>query len=269
MRNQLKITTQLKMGPSDILGANEAIIDGLVDHCGMYFDIKAFGFHGHLAQRLKGRLEKELPGDFVYLEESWDLSIDLFAQLIGDPPNIASELKTKRSKQIGPLRIQAKAPEPINVSGRIVSPYLLAKENASYPFRSANQFTRNAPFISIFTIHPWLNGSAIFNNFAGSDVAFTRAFASRAFMQSTHYTQSLNTVCKQVGANVTFADAAKLLSAIIFINAWPETHELGREAIPSAVYLNPRALHPLGHRARLFRAINPNILIEDFIHDDY
>jgi hypothetical protein len=269
MRNQLKITTQIKLGPSDILGANEAIIDGVVDHCGMYFDIKAFGFHGHLAERLKERLEKELPGECVYLEESWDLSVDLFAQLIRDAPNIASELKTKRFKQIGPLRIQAKAPEPINVSSRIISPFLLAKENATYPFRSANQFTRNAPFISIFTIHPWLNGSAIFNNFAGNDVAFTRAFTRRAFMQFTHDTQPLNTICKQVGAGVTLADAAKLLSAIIFINAWPDAHKLGRKTMPSAVYLNPRALHPLGYRASLFRSINPNILIEDFIQDDY
>jgi hypothetical protein len=88
-------------------------------------------------------------------------------------------------------------------------------------------------------------------------------------MQFTHDTQPLNTVCKQVGASVTLADAAKLLSAIIFINAWPDAHRLGRETMQSAVYLNPRALHPIGHRGGLFRAINPNILIEDFIHDDY
>jgi hypothetical protein len=269
MRSQLKITTQIKMGPTDILGTNDAIIDGLVDHCGFYFDIKAFGFHGHLAQRLKERLESELPGERIYLEESWDLSTDLFSQLIKDARNIARELKTKRFKQIGLLRIQAKAPEPVNVSSRIISPYLLAKENASYPFRSANQFTRNAPFILIFVIHPWLNGSAIFNNFAGNDITFTRAFARRAFKQFTHDSQPLNTVCKEVGADITFADAAKLLSAIIFVNAWPDAHKLDRETMPSAVYLNPRASHPIGYRVGLFRSINPNILIEDFTYDDY
>jgi hypothetical protein len=269
MRCQLKITTQIKLAPSDILGANDAIIDGLVDHCGFYFDIKAFGFHGHLAKRLKERLESELPGENIFLEESWDLSIDLFSQLIKDARNIARELKTKRFKKIGPLHIQAKAPEPVNVSGRIVSPYLLAKENATYPFRSANQFTRNAPFILIFVIHPWFNDSAIFNNFGGGDIAFARAFTRRAFMQFTHDSQPLRTVCNEVGADITFSDAAKLLSAVIFVNAWPDGHKLDRETMPSAAYLNPRASHPIGYRASLFRSINPNILIEDFVHDDY
>ena len=88
-------------------------------------------------------------------------------------------------------------------------------------------------------------------------------------MQFTHDTQPLNTICKQVSPGATLADAAKLLSAIIFINAWPDAHKLGRETMPSAVYLNPRALHPLGYRASLFKSINPNILTEDFIHDDY
>ena len=269
MRCQLKITTQIKLTPSDILGANDVIIDGLVDYCGFYFDIKAFGFHGHLAKRLKERLESELPGESISLEESWDLSIDLFSELIRDARNIAHELKTKRFKKIGPLRIQAKAPAPLNVSSRVISPYLLAKENASYPFRSANQFTRNAPFILIFVIHPWFNDGAIFSNFAGNDVAFARAFARRAFMQFTHDASPLNAVCGEVGPGVMLSDAAKLLSAIIFINAWPPGHELARESMPSAVYLNPRASHPLGYRASLFQAINPNILIEDFINDDY
>jgi hypothetical protein len=269
MRCQLKITTQIKMAPSDILGANDAVIDGLVDHCGFYFDIKAFGFHGHLAKRLKERLETELPGESIFLEESWDLSVDLFSQLIKDARNIARELKTERFKKIGPLHIRAKAPESVNVSSRIISPYLLAKENASYPFRSANQFTRNAPFILIFAIHPWFNDSAIFNNFGGGDVAFARAFARRAFMQFTHDSQPLNEVCKEVGADITFSDAAKLLSAIIFVNAWPDSHKLDRETMPSAVYLNPRASHPIGYRASLFRSINPHIVIEDFADDNY
>ena len=121
----------------------------------------------------------------------------------------------------------------------------------------------------IFVIHPWFNDSAIFNNFGGGDVAFARAFARRAFMQFTHDSQPLNEVCKEVGADITFSDAAKLLSAIIFVNAWPDSHKLDRETMPSAVYLNPRASHPIGYRASLFRSINPHIVIEDFADDNY
>jgi hypothetical protein len=268
-RCQLKITTQIKMPPAEILGANEATIDGIVDHCGLYFDIKAFGFHGHLAKRFKERIEQELPGERVYLEESWDLSVDLFTQLIRDARNIAVELKEKRYKKIGNMHIRVKAPEPVNISGRIISPYLLAQENATYPFRSANQFTRNAPFISIFVIHPWFNDGAIFTNFAGNDIAFARAFARRAFMQFTHDSRPLDTVCKEVGPDIAISDATKLLSAIIFINAWPAEHVLDHNIMPSAIYVNPRAVHQLGYRVGLFRSINPNILIEDFAYDNY
>ena len=88
-------------------------------------------------------------------------------------------------------------------------------------------------------------------------------------MQFTHDSQPLNEVCKEVGADITFSDAAKLLSAIIFVNAWPDSHKLDRETMPSAVYLNPRASHPIGYRASLFRSINPHIVIEDFADDNY
>ena len=269
MRSHLKISTQVKMASNDILGRNDAIIDGLIDRYGFYFDVKAFGFHGHLAKRLKERLENELQGDIVFLDESWDLSVDLFSKLIRDARQIANELKIKRVKQIGRLCIRAETPKPVSISSRLVSPYLLASENASYPFRSANQFTRKAPFILIFVIHPWFNDNAIFNNFANADVIFTRSLSRRAFIQFTHNLQPLNTVCEQVCANITLSDAARLLSGIIFINAWPHGHNLNRQTMPSAVYLNPRATHPITYQRNLFRSINPHILIDDFADDNY
>lgn len=269
MRSGMKITTQIKKTSNDILGKNDTIIDGFVDHCGFYFDVKAFGFHGHLAKRLKERLERQLPGESIFLEESWDLSVELFSKIIEDIQEIAHELRIKRFKKIGHLHIRIEKPEPVSVSSRVVSPYLLAKENASYPFRSANQFTRNAPFILIFVVHPWFNDSAIFSNFCGGDIAFARAFARRAFMQFTRDSQPLNKICKEVPADITISDAAKLLSAIIFVNAWPDDHKLDYEPMPSAVYLNPRASHSINHYAGLFRSLNPHIVIEDFVDDNY
>jgi hypothetical protein len=147
MRNNLKITTQVRLYAEDILGSRDTILDGVIDFCGIYFEIKAFGFHGHLAKRLKERLEPYFIGKRVFIEASWDLSVDLFTQVIRDVPKIAVELRQNLSKQIGPLRIRIQAPQPMTMTRRRVQPYLLARENALYPFRSANQFTNKAPFI--------------------------------------------------------------------------------------------------------------------------
>lgn len=270
LRCDLKLTTQVAVPSTEVLGRNDTVLDGLIDVLGIHFDIKAFGLHGRLADRLKERLERELAGERVLVENSWDLAVDQFSELIADAPKIAAELRQKRFKHFGPLHIRIEPPRPVSVSSRTLSPYLLAKENASYPFRSADQFTTKAPFILIFVVHPWLNQSAIFNDFGGADTTFTRALARRAFMQFTHDSQPLNSLCKKVGGEVTFSDAAKLLSAIFFLNVWPEDADLARRTMPSCIYLNPRASHPLSHgQATLFRPANTDVLVENFAYDDY
>jgi hypothetical protein len=110
----------------------------------------------------------------------------------------------------------------------------------------------------------------MFNDFGVVDRGLTRALARSAFMQFTHDSQPLNTICKKVRAEVTFSDAAQLLSAIFFLNVWPEDAELGKRPMPSCLYLNPRASHPLSHgQVRLFRPANTDVLVEDFAYDDY
>jgi hypothetical protein len=269
IRSRLKITTQRKLSPDDILGTHDAFVDGIIDHCGIYFDVKAFGFHGRLANRLKECLEIALPGQQIFIEGSWDIALDAFSQLIEDVQTIAAELKSEGFKQIGQLCIRAEAPKPVSVSNRLVSPYLLAKENALFPFRSANQFTTKCPFILLFVKHPLFNNEPIHDNFANVDLTFTRALARRAFIQFSSSRQLLNTVCSQVTPNYTLADAAKLLSAIIFLNARPEYADSDRLIAPSAIYLNPRATRSVSHERNLFRATSPHVLIDDFVDDNY
>ncbi len=64
------------------------------------------------------------------------------------------------------------------------------------------------------------------------------------------------------------SDAVKLLSAIAFLNVWPE--EMGNEKRPSSrVYLNPIAVHPLERSdfASIEAVLGDDILIEK-INDD-
>jgi hypothetical protein len=271
-RSHVAIATQVAMTSSDVLATKGSALDGKIEHAGTYFDVKAFGSNGRLAQRLKERLEKEIPDEQVLIEESWDLSFEMFRDLIEAAPNIAAELKQKRMVRKGRMHIRLEAKKPVTVSMRRVDPYHLAKENALYPFRDAKQFTRNSPFILIFVVHPWFNALSIHNDFAGVDTTFTRSLARRAFMQFSVDPTPLTSIAKHVPAAVTLADASRLLSAIFFVNVWPkEADPTITYAMPSCLYLNPRATHRLTQgSAALFRGQSPNsTYIDDFSNDDY
>ena len=271
-RCHVRIATQVAMTPSDVLATNGSTLDGKIEHTGIYFDAKAFGFNGRLAQRLKERLDKEFPNEQILIEESWDLSFEAFRDLIEAAPAIAAELKQKRMVQKGRVRVRLEAKKPVTVSMRQVDPYHLAQENALYPFRDAKQFTRNSPFILIYVVHPWFNALSIHSDFAGVDTAFTRSLARRAFMQFSTDSTPLASIARHVPAATTIADASRLLSAIFFVNVWPkETDPTITYTLPSWLYLNPRATHRLDRgSAALFRAQDPHgTYIDDFANDDY
>ena len=269
MRCQIRFQTQTLLTASDVLGTRGSTLDGRIEHGGIYFEIKAFGFHGYLANRLKERLEKELPAERVFLEDSWDLSYETFSQLISDAPAIAADLKQKRFLKKGRLGLRIDVPKPVTISRRIVDPYLLAKENALYPFIDAHQFTSYHPFILLFVFHPWFNFNAIHNDFSGVDTCFTRSLARRAFMQFSQDTRLLSTVCAKADPTLPLADATRLLSAIFFVNMWPEDADPAVPRLPSWLYLNPRATHRY-IPVELFRSVNIHgTLIDDFSNDDY
>lgn len=272
MREGIKITTQINLQTHQILGSNTASLDGKIDHCELYFDIKAFGFHGYLASILQNKLKAEIPTHDIFIEESWDLSVDDFSKLISDYRSIAQQLLAKRLFRQGKMLIRMKEKQPVSVSMRASDPYLLAKENSEYAFRSANQFTRNAPFLLIFALHPWFNQLTIHNDFAGHDSAFTRAFARRTFMQFTQDMRSVRTVCSEITGSTTFADAASLLSGIAFLNVWPfDLYPSGsseNNPVPSWIYLNPRASHKAPQSTlRMLGARHTTM--DDFANDDY
>jgi hypothetical protein len=62
MRCQVRFQAHTLLAASDVLGTGGSTLEGRIEHGGIYFDIKAFGFHGYLANRLKDRLEKRTTG---------------------------------------------------------------------------------------------------------------------------------------------------------------------------------------------------------------
>ena len=272
MRCNVAIETQVAMTPTDVLAAKGSTLDGKIRYDGTHFDVKAFGFHGRMAQLLKEKLAPSFPNDQVLIEESWDLPIERFFDLLKSTSDIVNKLTQNHFFREGPMQIRLVPKSPLTISMRGAEPYHLAKENALYPFRDAKQFTRHAPFILLFVVHPWFNALSIHNDFAGVDTAFTRSLARRAFMQFSNDQSPLQPVCGGVAPNLTMADASRLLSAIFFVNVWPLDADPSIDYImPSWLYINPRATHRLT-RARLgvFRANNPHgTVVDDFADDDY
>jgi hypothetical protein len=154
-----------------------------------------------------------------------------------------------------------------------MSPYALARENAKFPYTSANQFTRNAPFLLIYVVHPWF-GSTIHHDFAEAGTCFTRSFARRAFMQFSNCADPVQPVCSKVGAGLTFAEASKCLSGMLFINAWPADlyppNTSDARHASSWLYLNPRATHKIFEvDAELLAQPRTQVLLDNFADDDY
>ena len=205
--------------------------------------------------------------------KSWDLSYEDFEKYIKEADTIVKELKAKGHTRRGPMNISAGPSKPISVSTISHDPYALAKENAAYPFLSANQFTRNKPFVLIYVVHPWLNHLSLDSDFANAGTTFTRAFARRAFMQFSDDKTLARDYCKQISDKTTLGDASRLLSAIMFVNVWPsDAYRPGRSESnpkPSWIYLNPRATNKIPHgQMRVFQN-NLATYIDDFSNDDY
>jgi hypothetical protein len=249
------------MNATEVLASNGSILDGKITHCGIYFDVKAFGSNGRLANRLKERLEREIVDEQVLVENSWDLSFELFEELIRSASNLAAELTQKRLVRRDRLHIRLEPKKRVTVSGRDVDPYRLAEENALFPFRDAKQFTRSNPFLLILVAHPWFDAGSLHGDFAGAGTTFTRSLARRAFMQFSNDATPLGSVCRGVSDDMTLADASRLLSGLFFVNVWP------LEIMPSWLYSNPRAMHRIPNLG-LFR-LNNSTYLDYFANDDY
>jgi hypothetical protein len=113
-------------------------------------------------------------------------------------------------------------------------PNKLAAENREYALRFGSQFARRAPFMLFFVIHPWFSQGPLHQNFANYTDTFCAEFARLTFLSFDQH----NTVRAGLPTNAL----VKLLSALAFINVWPQASSKG--AGPTArIYLNPNAIH--------------------------
>jgi hypothetical protein len=256
----LPFQIQVPMGKAGILNPNGADLDGRLTISGdVLFDIKAFGLHEHLSNRLHERLSGEFSSQFVAIEGSADVAVSVMTDLLGRGySSLVSELRAKGLARRDGLDVSLRPTRQVQVTSGTLDPYALAKNHAEYAFGFAKQFARRKPFMLIFVIHPWLGGLRLSTDFPGDADTFMRSFARRTFMQF------LRDKAKIFG--VSRAIASRLLSGIMFINAWQPTDAKHTHRL----FLNPYAKHPIpGLTVRRLEVGIPGLRKDDFQNDVY
>jgi hypothetical protein len=237
-----------------------------LSNLGTFFDVKGFGFQEALVERLRTRLQEDLPGTWIAMQGSWDQSVEVLQDLLSgaDYQKLLADLSQDRVAQRGGLDIVARQPQKVRLEHHFHSPYRLARENADYAFRFAKQFCRNDPFILIFAYHPWMGAKSLNVDFADTGSTFFRALARRTFIQ---FLQDATPVF-----DVTKGDASRLISALGFLNISHIPRETNsRRSAAFKLYVNPNAKNPLSTLTiSHFRLNDPSaVLIEDFSDDNY
>jgi hypothetical protein len=239
-RAGIAFTPQVALGASDVVNPNGSTLDGRL-HLGdqsVYFDVKAFGFVDHKVSILQKKLNDKFAGEFVTVERDASISIDDVQVLLERAgfDALTLELVTSSRAQRGVMRFAKKQGGGVSVETTVLNPQTLANENPDYALRFGSQFTRQAPFMLFFVIHPWFSKGALHQNVFGYADDFTRGLAELTF---TSFEQDV-----ALREGLPTRDLARLLSAIAFINVWPQSSSAGQG--PTArIHLNPNANAPL------------------------
>lgn len=264
-RHHVVFDTQIKLTGQDVLNPNGCSIDGRLSAIDAYFDVKGLGFQAHVTEVFRQRLEQHLPGLAVTIDGAMDVAVkDIEVHAFTQLHALAKKLAGGGKESIPQLSwtIRVEPPRDISTTMHTIDAYRLAEQNRYYPFKTAGQFTRKKPFILIFAYAAQFN-PLLFLNFSGSTDITLRSMARRAFFQLATDSTPAEQLDDQVAPGVSIADAARLISGLLFINldndvAW--------------LFLNPRATHRVtrNHIEQMFDFTAPSHLgVDDFAYDNY
>jgi hypothetical protein len=256
----LPFEIQVSMTGAGILNPNGADLDGRLTISGdVLFDIKAFGLHEHLANRLQERLSGDFSSQFVAVEGSADVGVSVMTDLLGRGySSLVSELSTNGFAHRGALDVSLRPKRPVQITSGILDPYALANNNAEYAFGFAKQFARRKPFMLVFVVHPWLGGLRLHTSFSSDAHTFMRSFARRTFIQFLRDRAKIFAVSRAL--------ASRLLSGMMFIDAWQPTDAKRTHRL----FLNPHAKHPIpGLTVRHLEVGIASLSKDDFQNDVY
>jgi len=264
-RHSASHKAQVLLQANDVLNPNGCTIDGKFEFYEAYFDIKGFGMQLYLMDIFKQKLQPYAEGLTITIDGPLDVAVkDIDKYALGAIAKLKNKLTLGSVNLIKELSWSIKVVNPhcTTISEHSNNPYVFAELNRYYPFKTSRQFTRNAPFVLVFPYSSYFNNILTRNVFDTTDIAL-RALARRCFIQLTSDNAPLYPHDDSTDKGLTVADAAKLVSGLLFINldddgAW--------------MFLNPRAQHKLNEYEikQIFDFTPPvNMGIDDFKYDNY
>ena len=264
---------QLELDPGDTLTTGgPPVLDGRFTFAGVYFDVKSFGFQYHLKELYRAQLQREL-SNRVIIHGPMNCSVrDIRSFAMQDTARrkaVLEELEQNRRSEIPELHWDIRIPpdkERVTIETTSSDPYQIAEENRYYPFDSAKQFTRNAPFLLIFAFDYLFNGPLHASFSKHADTLF-RSMSRRSFMQFQFDESPISRLGKgyarSIDGRLTLQELARLLYGILFIDISDQR---------SWLYTNPNATHAITrHRVEeMFDFRWPHDMQYDaFAHDNY
>lgn len=240
---EVPFVAQVPMSGADVVNPNGTAADGQVTFPSgkvANLDIKGFGFVEHKTEILEERLAAKFPRQVIQFGGDWSLSIDTLQDLLDHKgfSSLVADLQNAGTAKRGPLEFAVHKKQPMNVSTRSINLTTMAQVNEGYPYRFTSQFTRHRPFFLIFMIHPWFGGKQLNTNFVGSGDHVIKTLATGAFRSFENN--------RTLVEGIPYAEAATLLSGLVFLNGWPATGTDAKQSKPFCrVYLNGAAKHPL------------------------
>ena len=245
-------------------------LDGYFEYADTYFDIKSFGFLYDLKEKFRTKLQKVMKSG-VTIDGPMDLALfDIQTDALQDKEHYEALVKDLRNDGFGEIptldwKVRLHK-GPVNFETTTVNPYRLAEENRYYPFKYANKFTCNAPFILIFAFD-YLFNKTLHVNFANYSTTLFRSLCRRAFVQFNSDSRRISTIGADFASKIDGAtelrDVAKLLSGILFVNIQNKQ---------SWLYTNPNAKNRLSelHVDGIFDFNRPaEMEFDDFKYDNY
>ncbi|MGA2296074.1 MAG: hypothetical protein ABSG15_00815 [FCB group bacterium] len=261
------------------LGKHKANLDGYVEDCPMYFDVKCF--KDNVTEILEGiykDLKKYIGINDLHItaEYELDISYDDFKfkrtkllEELKSQLNITTKKTYISSKVIPNLTYRILWCSGIMTAVRTFEPFRYAKNYHKTIFNYSDKFIKDKPTVIVLVVFPWYN--MIDSYFTGDNIKFYRAFSRRVFCQYKLDTTKFNSFNSSFTGNQTLYEVSKHLSGIIFLeDNTVEGTNPNDTNIKSFIYLNPNAIKPITKSwAREFIFSLPYTAFDDFENDNY
>ena len=262
---------------SNFKNRQEANLDGYIEDCDTYFDVKVLE---DITENLLSGIyqeSKQKTGEFDFIvmashprHLSFKVLKEKRAALLKEfLEQIRSKARSFQSREIQGLSFQISWHGELLTSVGSYLPYEHAENAYVLALEKADKFVRGGPSFLVYVIFPWYNQVVL--PFANNNEKFYRAFARRVFCQYRYSDAPFRNLVSEYQGDETIYDVSRYLSGIIFLeDKTIDGNNPDELNVKSFIYLNPNAHNSA--KKTLYWDLHQNMIVaevDDFEHDNY